>query len=374
MIGEVQSVAIIGAGTMGTGIAINAVVHGFPVYLIDEAPSALVRAESAVQNFLNRQVQKGRMTSKEAIEATRLLVAGADLEVAARSDLIIEAVFESKTVKRDVLSKLQPYLNDQTIVATNTSSLLLRDLQDIFENPHQFLGLHFFSPAEINPLVEVVRGDLTEDDVVLRANNWLQSTNRQLVHCRDSCGFVINRFFCPFANEAVRIADEGLGTPAQIDQIAKDAIGAEMGPFAVMNIIKPRIILHAQRNLAPLGPLYTPAAGLVQIGDADESWPTDENGVDADHNDVIHDRLRASLFLPVLQILDERVADPTSIDTGAKVALRFNCPPCGLMDSLGGVEVRKLLEPFCAAYNTAIPKSLKEIRNLVTKSPQQSKE
>jgi 3-hydroxyacyl-CoA dehydrogenase len=210
-----------------------------------------------------------------------------------------------------------------------------------------------------------VRGAATDAAVAERALAFCQATGKRPIPCRDSYGFAINRFFCPYTNEAVRLLDEGLGTPAVIDQAAKAAVGAAMGPFAVMNLVKTRINLHAIRNLAPLGAFYAPAPGMVAQGEADVPW-TIEGEVpppDAVPPGLI-DRLRAAVFLPVLQLLEEDVALPADIDDGAALALRFELPPCALMDRLGQAHVAALVQPLLAAHGVAPPAALERVGRL----------
>jgi len=164
------------------------------------------------------------------------------------------------------------------------------------EDPSRFLGLHYFNPAAINPIVEVVKGEKTDDELFRKCIEFCTATAKKPIPCKDSYGFAINRFFVPYGNEAVRLLDEGLGTPAQIDRVAQESMGVAAGPFVVMNLVKPKIMFHAQRNLGPHGAFYALAKGLAAKGDSDYEF---EIGSDAsgtpDSVAVIADRLRAAL-------------------------------------------------------------------------------
>ena len=242
--------------------------------------------------------------------------------------------------------------------------LRVSDLARHMRRPERFLGLHYFSPAQINPLVEVVKGEATSDEAYAEAEEFVRATQKLPLACRDSWGFAVNRFFCPYTNEASRLIDEGLATTAQVDRVAKTALGVAAGPFFVQNIIKPRINLHAIRNLAPLGGFYLPAKFLIAHGEADRPFEIAEDASGKSENDrIVSDRLRGATFLPILQELDEGVAGADAIDMGAQQALRFT-PPCKLMDEIGRAEVERVVAPLCAAYGLKLPGSLAKVGSL----------
>ncbi|GBD43906.1 3-hydroxyadipyl-CoA dehydrogenase [bacterium HR40] len=362
---EIATVGIIGAGTMGAGIATSLAQTGRQVRIHDIDPRRSEQALGEARRFYARAVERGRMTAEAAEEAAARITPVSDLAAMASCDLVIEAVFEDFHLKARLFETLSTILDGHTLVATNTSCLRVSDLQEHMDEPSRFLGLHYFSPAQINPVVEVVSGKATAAAVVERAMRFCRDTGKLPLRCRDQYGFAINRFFCPYTNEAARLLDEGLGTTAEIDLVAKEAVGAAAGPFFVMNIIKPRINLHAIRNLGRLGPFYAPAASMIEHGEADRPFAIGEAGsIEPQRAAVMRDRLRAATFLPVLQELDEEVAGPADIDTGAREALRFAKPPCALMDELGREEVERLLLPLCERYGATPPRSLARVGRL----------
>lgn len=362
----VERVGILGAGTMGGGIATATAAAGFPVMLVDARPEAALAAVEQARQFYARAVEKGRLETEAAAAASERLAAGEGPADLAGCDLVIEAVFEDFELKARVFAELSGLLDAEALVATNTSCLRVGDLAAHYARPERFLGLHYFSPAQVNPLVEVVRGAATAAETVESALDFVRATGKQPLLCRDSYGFAVNRFFCPFTNEAARLVDEGLGTTAQVDRVAQEALEVAAGPFFVQNIVKPRINLHAVRNLAPLGPFYAPAELLVRVGEAEESFEIgDAPPPDPAADSVIADRLRAAVFLPVLESLDEAVADPADIDRGARLALRFGRPPCALMDSLGRAEVERVIAPLCARHGAPLPRSLERVGALL---------
>lgn len=354
---SIGRVAILGAGTMGGGIAIGCLAAGLPTRLIDVSDASLAAAAERIDGFFRRAVDKGRLDAEAARAAMVRLETATEPAAAAEADLVIEAVYEDLAVKQELLERLAPHLPPEAVVATNTSALRIADLAPSVARPERFLGLHYFSPAEVNPLVEVVRGPATAPATVERALDFVGRTGKTALICRDAPGFVVNRFFCPYTNEAARCLEDGLGRPAAIDRIARDAFGLALGPFAVMNIIKPRINLHAIRNLAPLGDFYRPAAAMVRVGEAGEIWPLDEDdsAAPAADEEAVAARLKAGLFLPVLEAIGEAVAEPAAFDTGARLALRFGAPPVAMMRDLGRARVVALLEPLVARHGAEMP-------------------
>jgi 3-hydroxyacyl-CoA dehydrogenase len=306
------------------------------------------------------------MTAEAALAAKERIVPvdrHADL---APCDLVIEAVFEDFDLKAGLFEALVPQLRDEALVATNTSCLRVGDLARHVRRPERFLGLHYFSPAAINPVVEVVQGAATADQAVDLALAFCRASGKQPLRCKDAFGFAINRFFCPYTNEAARALDAGLGSTGEIDGVAREVLGAAAGPFAVMNLIKPRINLHAIRNLAPLGPFYAPARSMVETGEADRPFAidADDGASDTARRQAIADRLLRGCFLPVLQALDEQVASPREFDLGAREALRFEVGPCALMNRLGRDEVERIVRPALEEFAIPRPRALSQVGRL----------
>lgn len=361
----IRTVGIVGAGTMGTGIATNVAQHGIAVRLYDTRPEAAQAAIAQAKSFWTRSVERGRLRAADAAAAAEKLAVVERLADLAGSDLVIEAIFEDFALKARLFEELSRLLNSDTLVATNTSCLRVSELARHIAAPGRFLGLHYFSPAQVNPIVEVVRGEASEPATVEAGLAFCRATGKQPITCRDSYGFAVNRFFCPYTNEACRLVDEGFAT-AEIDLVAEEAVGAAAGPFRVQNLIKPRINLHAIRNLAPLGPFYAPARSLIEVGEADRPWEIGEAGeLSPERRARIRDRLRLGVFLPVLQELDEAVASPADIDLGAREALKFANPPCALMDRLGRAEVERIVAPALARYGLTRPAALDRVGRLL---------
>jgi len=208
----IATVGIVGAGTMGGGIANNLGQHGFAVILTDARPGAAAEAVAAAGSHYARAAEKGRLSATDAEAALARLRVGSSLAELAEADLVIEAVFEDFDLKARLLAELSPILRAEAILATNTSCLRVGDLARHVRRPERFLGLHYFSPAAVNPVVEVVEGEATAPATVEAALAFCRGSGKQPLRCRDSYGFAVNRFFCPYTNEAARALDAGLGT------------------------------------------------------------------------------------------------------------------------------------------------------------------
>ena len=349
----IASIAIIGAGTMGTGIMINAAVSGFDVTLVDRSEETLAAAETRLSDYLARQVAKERLTEVQAQVAQHRVRLTTDLGEVAPADLVIEAVFEEIGVKRQLMAELEQILPAATLIASNTSSLLIADIGAQMAHPERLCGLHYFSPAEINPVVEYVEAEATNPRLYDRIGPFLAATNRQVVRCKDSPGFALNRFFVPYLNEAVRLVDEGIETPGEIDLVATQRLGLPLGPFAVSNIIKPIVVLRAAESLAPLGAFYHPADKLLSQGHSGENWEINDTHSQPQRADLIETRLRGALYLPLREIAAEQIADAAEIDQAATAAFRF---PDGLyaqMGKIGEVEVTRLINEVTATRTRA---------------------
>lgn len=342
--------SIIGAGTMGGGIAITSLRAGISTLVVDTAEEALARLRERIDRHLAREVEKGRMDAAGADAARACLTVSTDLGRVADSDVLIEAVFEDLGVKHDLLSRVQGLLRPEAVIATNTSCLLVGDIARALEDPGRLLGLHYFSPAEICPTVEVISTSRTRVAVRQRALDFLARMGKSPLPCTDSPGFALNRFFCPYCNEAVRLLDEGIATPGQIDTVARDSFGVPAGPFRVMNLTKPVIMLRAMQGLERLGPFYRPARGLLRIGGEGADWPIDDDPPalpDATRQEVAR-RLTMALCRPAAEVLAAGAVAPEDLDRGAREALRFQRTPITLLQELSP-DSRRRLEAMGAA-------------------------
>lgn len=208
---SVTHLGIVGAGTMGAGIAINALISGLTVTLVDRSPEVLDKAKAKLARFLARQVEKGRLAPDAVPEISGRLTTAADATALADCDMVIEAVFENLELKKAIFADLEQHVSAGCVLATNTSCLRLVDIAEGLRIPARFCGLHYFSPAEINPVVEMIQGAQTDPAVLETAAAFLKATGKEAIACKDQNGFALNRFFCPYTNEAVHMLDGRAG-------------------------------------------------------------------------------------------------------------------------------------------------------------------
>jgi 3-hydroxyacyl-CoA dehydrogenase len=231
---EVRKAAVIGAGTMGSGIAITFAQAGIPVTVIDSSDAAIDKARQTVMGMFMYQVQKGRLTQEEAWQRGQSIAFTDDWSQLADADVVVEAVFEDLAVKQDVFAKLAGIVAPDAILATNTSTLDIDAMAAVTTVPENFVGLHFFVPANIMPLLEIVRGKKTSAQTIATAFRLAKTLRKTAVLSANSFGFIGNRMIFDYAREAVALAEEGV-MPARVDAVMR-AFGFPMGPFAMSDL------------------------------------------------------------------------------------------------------------------------------------------
>ena len=230
----IQRVAVCGAGTMGSGIAQVTATHGFPTVLYDLNPAVLEKAEQAIEKSLAKLVEKGKISAEQE-QLTRERITYTTTLDDCRADLLVEAIVEKPEVKKELFLKLAAINDPGTILASNTSSLSIAQLAAELPQPDRFIGLHFFNPAPLMKLVEVVSLPGTASDVITAAVAFVGLLQKIAVRCKDAPGFIVNRVARPYYTESLRLAEEGISL-AQIDNIL-EASGFKMGPFHLMDLI-----------------------------------------------------------------------------------------------------------------------------------------
>ena len=231
-----NTVGVVGAGTMGSGIAQVAAQAGCQVWLCDQNPEVLHQSERSLQGILARLVDKGKMTSDEASEVAGRIVRTTTLDQLSTCDVIVEAIVEDLSVKSQVFQTLEGLVSEACILATNTSSLSVTALASACKLPNRVIGLHFFNPAPLMALVEVVPALQSEPGLVDVACEQMTAWGKSPAVAKDTPGFIVNRVARPFYSEALRIFDEGVASPADIDASMR-AQGFRMGPFELMDLI-----------------------------------------------------------------------------------------------------------------------------------------
>jgi len=230
-------IGVIGAGTMGAGIAQVSAQAGFDTLLYDVAQEFIDRGIGRIRGFIQRSRERGRLTAEQEEQILARLSSSLKLEDFAGSALIIEAAPEKLELKREVFKKLDAICGPQTLLATNTSSLSVTAIAGPTQNPERVVGMHFFNPPPLMALVEVIQGDRTSAATMDRATSIVREMGKTPVRAKDTPGFIVNRIARPFYNEALRILGEGDVTVEAIDRIMRGAGGFPMGPFELMDLI-----------------------------------------------------------------------------------------------------------------------------------------
>ncbi|HEV7518723.1 MAG TPA: 3-hydroxybutyryl-CoA dehydrogenase, partial [Thermoanaerobaculia bacterium] len=267
---EIQTIGVVGAGTMGHGIAQVAAQAGYQVVLVDVAPEALARGVAQIGKGLGRLVEKGKLDA-EALDAALARVQSAgELAALAEADLVVEAVVERQDVKEKVLADLDRTCAAATILATNTSSISITRLAAATRRPEQVIGMHFMNPVPVMQLVEVIRGLATSQETYDAVEAASRTMGKTPVEVHDAPGFVSNRVLMPMINEAIFCLYEGVGKAEAIDEVMKLGMNHPMGPLALADLIGLDVCLDILRVLSDgFGdPKYRPCPLLVKMVDA----------------------------------------------------------------------------------------------------------
>ena len=231
-----MKVAVLGAGAMGTGIGQIAVQNGCHVVYYDSFPGATDRSKASIEKIFNRLAEKGKITSEQKEEMLGRMQWSADVDAVSGADLVVEAVIEDLDVKKDLFAKVEPLIRSDAWLCTNTSSLSIAALSSGLTHPERFGGLHFFNPAPLMPLVEVVPGVKTGDDFTETMEALMLEWGKVPVVAKDTPGFIVNKVARPFYSEAIKLYEEGVASIAEIDAAVK-SIGFRMGPFELTDLI-----------------------------------------------------------------------------------------------------------------------------------------
>ena len=232
----VNLIGIVGAGAMGSGIAQIASQAGHEVVLFDLSQEALTSSSSKLQKVMNRLIEKGKVTSDEAIAIQERIVRTTMVASLKDCDLIVEAVVEDLDVKKRVFKSIEEIASNEAIIASNTSSLSITSLASFCAHPERVVGLHFFNPAPLMPLVEIIPALQTNRDLPKHLTDLMRKWGKSPVIAKDTPGFIVNRVARPFYGEALRILDEGIADVPTIDAAMRES-GFRMGPFQLMDLI-----------------------------------------------------------------------------------------------------------------------------------------
>jgi 3-hydroxybutyryl-CoA dehydrogenase len=233
----IRSVGIVGAGTMGSGIAQAAALAKLDVLLYDSSAEVLKGVLDRIKADLRAAAERGRVSATEATEALSYIEVTRNIGEVGSTQFIVEAAVEDLAVKKEIFKKLDSFVLPDAILATNTSSLSVTAIASLTKMPESVLGMHFFNPPMVMKLVEIVRGARTSDEAVKVATELALRMNKTPVVCRDTPGFIVNRVARPFYGEALRLLGEGVASFEEIDRIVRLGGGFKMGPFELMDLI-----------------------------------------------------------------------------------------------------------------------------------------
>jgi 3-hydroxybutyryl-CoA dehydrogenase len=243
MMVDIKKIGVLGAGTMGAGIAQVSVEAGYIVVLIDIVPEIVEKAIKGLNKTWAKAVEKGKKTAEEISTYNARLINSTDINDFQDVDIVIEAIIENIDVKKNVQKQLGQICKPETILATNTSALSITEIAAATNRPDKLLGMHFFNPVAMMKLVEVIPGAETTDDVVEAVIDMAKKIGKEPVQAKESPGFIVNRILVPYINEAAIVFQEGIASAAEIDKAMKLGAGMPMGPLALADMVGIDIVL-----------------------------------------------------------------------------------------------------------------------------------
>jgi len=366
---ETAWVGVLGAGAMGSGIAQVAALAGHPVVLQDLDEDAVARARAGIEKALAREVERGRLASgaRDAAGERIRYVAGADLRSFAPCALVIEAIVEQLTPKRQSFAALEQVVAPEAVLATNTSALSITAIAAACRRPERVLGLHFFNPAPLMPLVEVVRGHATQGRLLEDAGALVRRWGKTTVVAADTPGFIVNRIARPLYGEALRILEEGIADCATIDWAMRTLGGFKMGPFELMDLIGNDVnfaVTSAVYEGFFFDPRYKPSLTQRRMVDANLlgrktglGYYDYRNGAirpapreDDELGRSILDRILAMLINEAVDAVFWGVATPADIDVAMVKGVNYPKGLIGWAEELGYGVALERLERLQAEY------------------------
>lgn len=358
-----NQLAVIGAGTMGSGIAQKMATEGFQVFLVDIDDEKVKLGLNGIRETLEAGVARGIFGSDKVEEIMSRLIGTSDWSDLADVDLVVEAVFEDRGVKQSVFKRLEEVCRTDTILGTNTSSFSVTEMANDLQHPERFIGLHYFFHPAMNRLVEVVPGEQTSSEVNEATWALQEQMGKIPISSADAYGFVVNRFFAPWLNESIRVLEEGIADIPTIEAAAKEFFGVGMGPFELMNVTGIPILLHVCNTLSAFGPFYGPAELLKQKIGEGGLW--DLSGeADSSKFDAVNERMMGATALIVTSLVEEGVSTIEDVDIGARVGLRWPIGPYELINRIGVSKVAGYARSLAEMWSINVPGMLEQQANI----------
>jgi enoyl-CoA hydratase/3-hydroxyacyl-CoA dehydrogenase len=347
---QINKIAVIGAGNMGSGIAQKIAQEGLNVVMVDLKDEYVERGLGMVRQMLQEGVERKIFKPAQVDEILSRIEGTSDFNAAADADLVIEAVFEDKQVKADLFKKLDQICSGKTILATNTSSFFVREFARRTSRPDRFIGLHYFYHPAKNRLLEVIPHETTSAETVEKSLLAVKLHGKTAIVVKDAPGFAVNRFFVPFLNEAARMLEEALANIPTIEEAAKQAFKIGMGPFELMNVTGIPIAVHSSTTLGnELGPFYATAGILKAQMDKNETWDLSGDIEESKLPPVI-ERFYGVCLGVAAALVDEGVASIEDTDRGAKIGLRWILGPFEIMNKIGVDRTFAAVEAISQKY------------------------
>ena len=357
----INKISVIGAGTMGSGIAQVAASNNWQVTIIDLYPQVLENSQSKLKSILNRLVEKGKIDENEAKSILSNINWTSDMKEISHSNLVIEAIIENMEIKQKLFSQMESLVSDNCILATNTSSLSVTGIASICSNQSRAMGVHFFNPVPLMKLVEVIPTEKTDYELCQNVKSILKSWGKSVVTAKDTPGFIVNRVARPFYGEALKIYEEGIADFATIDWAMKECGGFRMGPFELMDYIGNDINYTATKAVydgTNHDPRYKSSPtqkkmmdeGLLGRKSGEGYFDYSESAVNPEPQKneklgrKIFNRILAMLINAAADALNTSIATRDDIDTAMKTGVNY---PKGLLkwaDEIGIENVLKQLQ------------------------------
>jgi len=354
-------ISVIGAGTMGSGIAQVAGTHGCQVNIIDSFPEALENSQSKLKYILNRLVEKGKINKEQFKSILARIHWTANMDEISNSNMVIEAIVENLEIKQNLFSEMESLVSDICILATNTSSLSVSKIASVCKLKSRIMGVHFFNPVPLMKLVEVIPTEETDKKLLSEVKSSLEGWGKSVVTAKDTPGFIVNRVARPFYSEALKIYEEGLADFATIDWAMKEFGGFRMGPFELMDYIGNDVNYSATKAVydgTNHDPRYKPSPiqkklmdeGLLGRKSGKGYFDYSENAVNPEPNKneklgkKIFNRNLTMLINAAVDALNGAIATRDDIDTAMTTGVNY---PKGLLkwaDEIGIENVLKQLQ------------------------------